>query len=192
MTFFRHGKHARRSKLRFAALPAVGALALAPVLIHPGDTMSGIAAAHGLPLAAVEQANPQVTNPNLIYAGQSLNLPGRPASESGGGGLPVTVHAAAAPAVTSSSDLADVPGVPRAFAACVALRESGNNPRAVNSIPGWIGNGGGAYGFIDSTWAGLGYSGQPFDAPVSVQKQAFSRLYATNGKQPWSPSDGCL
>ena len=51
------------------------ALALATYLVQPGDTLSGIAASHGASLAAVEAANPQVANPNLIFAGQSVEIP---------------------------------------------------------------------------------------------------------------------
>jgi len=60
--------------------------------IQPGDTMSSIAARNGISLAALERANPQVHNPNLIYAGQTLDIPGRsdsyqapPSRPSGGG-----------------------------------------------------------------------------------------------------------
>jgi hypothetical protein len=38
--------------------------------------MSAIAAAHNMSLAALEAANPQVTNPNLIHAGEVLNITG--------------------------------------------------------------------------------------------------------------------
>jgi hypothetical protein len=69
-----------------------------------------------------------------------------------------------------------------AFQACVALRESGNNP-AVGS--------GGLYGILPSTWRSLGYSGTAGSAPVSQQTQAFDRLYARFGKAPWAPYDGC-
>jgi len=61
--------------------------------IQPGDTLSGIASRFHVSLGALEGANPQVHNPNLIYAGQSLNIPGQsdtfvpaPASSGGGGG----------------------------------------------------------------------------------------------------------
>jgi len=43
-------------------------------VVQPGDTMTSIAAAHNMTLAALEAANPQVTNPNQIQAGQVLNL----------------------------------------------------------------------------------------------------------------------
>lgn len=42
--------------------------------VDPGDTMSGIANAVGVSLAALESVNPGV-NPNLIYPGQVLRLP---------------------------------------------------------------------------------------------------------------------
>jgi len=59
--------------------------------VKSGDSLSAIAAAHGVSLQALEAANPQITNPNLIYAGQTIKIPG-----SGGG-------SAAAPASTGSS-----------------------------------------------------------------------------------------
>jgi LysM repeat protein len=43
-------------------------------VVRSGDTLSSIAAAHGLSLAALEAANPQVTDPSLIYAGEVLNI----------------------------------------------------------------------------------------------------------------------
>ena len=43
--------------------------------VKSGDSMSSIATAKGVTLAALEAANPQVTNPNLIQVGQVLNLP---------------------------------------------------------------------------------------------------------------------
>ncbi len=61
--------------------------------IQPGDSMSSIAARNGVSLAALERANPQVRNPNMIYAGETLNIPGKsdsfhapaPKRSSGGG-----------------------------------------------------------------------------------------------------------
>lgn len=45
--------------------------------VRSGDTMSAIAARHNISLKALIAANPQVRNPNLIYSGQTLNIPGR-------------------------------------------------------------------------------------------------------------------
>ncbi|MBE2250732.1 MAG: LysM peptidoglycan-binding domain-containing protein [Myxococcus sp.] len=57
--------------------------------IRSGDTLSGIAARNHTTVAALLRANPQVRNPNLIIAGQRLNLPGssdsfQPAPSGGG------------------------------------------------------------------------------------------------------------
>ena len=67
------------------------------------------------------------------------------------------------------------------FQACVARRESGNNPHI----------GGGLYGILDSTWHSLGYSGHARDASVATQTAAFNTLYGRFGAAPWRPYDGC-
>jgi spore coat assembly protein SafA len=46
------------------------------VTVKSGDSLSSIAKSHGVSLAALEAANPQIRNPNLIYAGQTVHLPG--------------------------------------------------------------------------------------------------------------------
>jgi hypothetical protein len=43
--------------------------------VQPGDSLSGIADKIGVVLQALEAANPQVTNDNLIDVGQVLNVP---------------------------------------------------------------------------------------------------------------------
>lgn len=45
-------------------------------LIRSGDTLSAISREFGIPIAELMKANPQITNPNLIFAGQKLVLPG--------------------------------------------------------------------------------------------------------------------
>ena len=40
-----------------------------------GDSLAAIAAAHGLSLSQLLAANPQITNPDLIQAGQILTIP---------------------------------------------------------------------------------------------------------------------
>lgn len=44
--------------------------------IQSGDTLSRIAQRHNTSVSALMQANPQIKNANLIYAGKSLNIPG--------------------------------------------------------------------------------------------------------------------
>ncbi len=49
-----------------------------PYVVHQGDTLSGIAQNFGVSLAALEAANPQITNPNLIFPGQVILIPVNP------------------------------------------------------------------------------------------------------------------
>jgi LysM repeat protein len=44
--------------------------------IQGGDTLSALAARNKTTVAALMAANPQITNPNLIYTGANLNIPG--------------------------------------------------------------------------------------------------------------------
>lgn len=44
-------------------------------IVQPGDTMSAIARRFGVSLQALIAANPQITNPNVIFPGQTLNIP---------------------------------------------------------------------------------------------------------------------
>ena len=72
-----------------------------------------------------------------------------------------------------SSDLAAVPGVPREFAACVALRESTDGAGSSN-----------IYGILPSN----GYSS---GMGLPEQKRLFASMYARSGTSPWAPYDGC-
>jgi hypothetical protein len=68
--------------------------------------------------------------------------------------------------------------------ACIRMHESGdryNTPAAP----------GGAYGFLESTWLSLGYSGWPYEAPPAVQDNAVLYLYNELGWQPWSTRFVC-
>jgi len=178
------------------------AAALVAYLVQPGDTLSGIAASHGVSLAAVEAANPHLANPNLIYVGQTVDLPegssAKPASPATQGSTATasasqgtsarqsyqspssiasaTTQASSTASGYSSSSLSDIPGVPQSFAACVAYRESTDlqNPAA----------NGNAYGIIPA-------SGYNVDGTsLANQKQVFAELYAQDGTSPWA-SDGC-
>jgi hypothetical protein len=201
------------------------AVALVAYLVQRGDTLSGISTSHGASLNAVESANPQFSDPNLIYVGQTVHIPEGSSSwhqsstpysytsssstgnstgaDSGGQSAraytsPSSVastatrssssgtasdpasgsssSAASGSSSVSASSLADVPGVPQAFAACVAFRESTDlqNPAAD----------GNAYGIIPAS----GYD--VYGTSLANQKQVFAELYAQYGTAPWA-SDGC-
>ncbi len=46
------------------------------VTVRSGDTLSAIASRNGVSVSALIAANPQISNPNLIYPGQTVHLPG--------------------------------------------------------------------------------------------------------------------
>ncbi len=170
----------------------LAAAALVAYLIKPGDTLSGIAASHGAKLAAVEAANPQIKNPNLIFPGQTIKLPkgstASPPSHSTSAHKSAQSHSAPSQGSSShtttgsyssgysSSSLSDIPGVPSSFAACVAYRESTDlqNPAA----------NGNAYGIIPAS----GYN--VYGTSLAHQKQIFAQLYRQYGTRPWA-ADGC-
>lgn len=106
---------------------------------------------------------------------------------------PQTPAPAATPIQGGSGDSpgwVPVPGMPDSFSKCVEMRESSDNPLSVNAIPGYIGNGGGLFGDLKSTWNGYDGYAQPFQAPVSVQVQFNSNLFKQYGTSPWD-ADSC-
>jgi LysM repeat protein len=52
--------------------------------IQSGDTLSQIAQQNGMSVDQLLAANPQITDPNMIFAGQALNIPGAAATAQGG------------------------------------------------------------------------------------------------------------
>lgn len=151
------------------------------------DTMSQIAESHGLPLSKLEMWNPQVTDPDYIVVGEHLNLSGTasPSSIAGAYHTQPSTTTQAEPQ-QQSQGTASIP----AWATCIVQRESGGNPGAVNSVPGYQGNGGGLFGDLTSTWNNYEGYAQPFDAPVSVQVQFNNQLHAQDGLSPWA-ADHC-
>ena len=70
-----------------------------------------------------------------------------------------------------------VPAVLQRIAQC----ESGGNPRAVSADGRYRGK----YQFDIATWRGLGGSGDPAQAPESVQDRLAIKLYRQRGTAPW-------
>lgn len=68
-----------------------------------GDMLSSIAASYGIPLQQLIQANPQVMNPDLIYPGDQINLPG--------GAGQGAAEGAMSPTAFSSQPVAATPGI---------------------------------------------------------------------------------
>lgn len=159
------------------------------VPVAAGDTLSQIAAANGASLSSVEAANPGISDPNLIFVGQSVVVPtggsfaqwtpqsSGSSSDSQPSPQAVPTSSPVSPASTSDSGgLDDIPGVPSSFVSCVAFRESTNGTNAAYN--------GGDYGII--TASGINVNGQSLGA----QKAAFKQIYDTTGPSAWS-ADGC-
>jgi len=142
-----------------------------PSMIVPGERLivpSGLRVSRWLVRAAT--AAPRHARPVAVA---------RPPS-----GAPVSGGASAADTVASAAARRATPG---SFRSCVIQRESSGNPRAVNPSSG----AGGLYGFLPSTWHGLGFSGLPENASVAEQNYAFAKEYAQSGTSAWAPYDGC-
>lgn len=187
------------------------AVALAAYLVQPGDTLSGIAASHSVSLAAVEAANPHISNFNLIFAGQSIELP------SGSSAAAVITGGQAAPAQQSVSVKQSVPvqqsapsySSPSSTASATATvhqssstGSSGYSSSSLSDIPGVPSSlascvayrestdlqnpaaDGNAYGIIPAS----GYN--VYGTSLAHQKQVFAELYAQDGGSPWA-ADGC-
>jgi hypothetical protein len=186
------------------------AVALAAYLVQPGDTLSGIAASHSVSLAAVEAANPHVSNFNMIFAGQTIELP------AGSSATAVITGSHAAPAQQSASYQHSVPvqqsapsyTSPSSTASASAVTHtsstgsSGYSSSSLSDIPGVPSSlaacvayrestdlqnpaaNGNAYGIIPAS----GYNVE--GASLAQQKQVFAQLYAQDGGAPWA-ADGC-
>jgi LysM repeat protein len=171
----------------------IAGLAAGPALasthtVQSGDTISGIAARAGLSVGQVQAANPQIGNPDVITVGELVNVPdGATGTTSPAPASPATGTSTGSSASTSTDTGASTGAssgsgsAPSSYQQCVAWRESSNNPSSPDGL----------YGILPSTWASLGYSGSAGQASVAQQDEAFQRLYAQYGTQPWSPYDGC-
>src|SRR5437870_21495 len=47
-----------------------------PITVQPGDSLWALAQRYGTTVDDLVAANPEIQNPNLIYAGEELNVPG--------------------------------------------------------------------------------------------------------------------
>lgn len=60
--------------------------------VQRGETLSSISRHYGVPVAAIMRANPQLRNPNLIFAGTRIWIPGSWSGGPGTGGPCRAVH----------------------------------------------------------------------------------------------------
>ena len=174
--------------------------------VQPGDTLSGIAASHGLAgWSQIYEDNHAAigANPNFILPGEVLVLPGPGSAYSAGAPDPVsvavTVRAPAREPVrehvayrhtqqsswkAAASSFSAAPG---SFQSCVIARESGGNAQVMNGSGHY-----GLYQFSYAAWTGAGGAAADFGhASVAEQNQVFAQAYAAFGTSPWAPYDGC-
>lgn len=109
---------------------------MATIQIKPGDTLSGLAQAHGTTVQNLMHANPNITNPDLIMAGANLNLPSQPSVQTEPRGVipvsslsqptavPETPRIERGESPTIERTLTDMPPVERVEARPVDTRES--------------------------------------------------------------------
>lgn len=76
--------HRPRSLATVLTIVAVGFSGLAQYTVRQGDTLSAIARRFGVSVAALAEAN-DLADPNLIAAGQRLEIPGAATGATGGG-----------------------------------------------------------------------------------------------------------
>ena len=90
---------------------------------------------------------------------------------------PATLRALGLVASGSQSRSTRLPAVLKKIAQC----ESGGNPRAVSPNGKYRGK----YQFDQATWEAYGGSGDPAEAPESVQDRVALKLYRARGTAPW-------
>jgi hypothetical protein len=193
------------------------AVALAAYLVQPGDTLSGIAASHSVSLAAVEAANPHISNFNMIFAGQTIELPAGSSATAvitGSHAAPAQQHAApaqqsasfkhsvpvqqSAPSYTSPSSTASATAVTHTS----STGSSGYSSSSLSDIPGVPSSLAACVAYRESTdlqnpaangnaYGIIPASGYNVEgASLAQQKQVFAQLYAQDGGAPWA-ADGC-
>jgi LysM repeat protein len=158
------------------------------VVVKPGDSLSSIATTNNTTYERVFYANKKIADPDVIYPGQKLRIPGkkeklkkRPLATvqlaapvaSGTGSVASYQSAAPRPAVSAPSVGA---GVWDQLAAC----ESGGN-WAINTGNGFYGG----LQFTISSWAAVGGSGLPSSASRAEQIMRGKMLQARQGWGAW-------
>jgi hypothetical protein len=154
--------------------------------VQAGDSLSSIADSEQLESwRPLWNANPDLQDPDLIYAGQKLTVPQGPTDDRP---LPqAAVLPQAAPMQAAPANRSVHRSAPANYAAGSAgiferirQRESGGN-YAANTGNGYYG----AYQFSLGTWRGVGGSGLPSEASPAEQDMRAQMLYERRGCSPW-------
>jgi LysM repeat protein len=159
-------------------------------VVQPGDNLSEIAQTEQLDSwLPLWNANPSLTDPDLIYAGEQLIVPQGPTTN-----RPLPADTVATPtrtyapaggqlsyqSVTPNAQTANYSAGAPGILARVRMRESGGN-YADNTGNGYYG----AYQFSLGTWESVGGSGLPSNASPAEQDMRAQMLYSQRGCSPW-------
>jgi LysM repeat protein len=168
--------------------------------VHQGDTLSGLAKKFGLPSwRTLFNANPAINNPNLIFVGQRLVVPGHgDAKAAVKHAKSVAKKAVAKKAVTKKATVkrsAKKASVKKSTVRRTTARAStgGNGVwdrlAMCESTGNWsINTGNGFYGglqFTLSSWRAVGGSGMPHHASKAEQIARAKKLKAIQGWGAW-------
>jgi LysM repeat protein len=150
--------------------------------VAPGDSLSSIAGKNKTTYVRLFNANPKISDPNLIFPGQTLRVPA--ASEQ----LPDRLKPASAAAPAQSS--APQPRASVSYApAATPVSGIWNQLAQCESGGNWSANtGNGYYGglqFTQSSWQSVGGSGNPSQASASEQIARAKILQARSGWGAW-------
>jgi LysM repeat protein len=141
--------------------------------IASGDTLSGIASKFGISVSSLEAAN-GITNPDMIYAGQTLVIPS-------GGSTSTTSSGSSQQLGGSYQDMINqVFGQYGSQAVRVAMCESTMNPNAYNGVLGAAG----LFQIVPGTFASTSYAGQSVYNPETNIRAAYE-IFARDGYS-WS------
>ena len=157
------------------------------VAVAPGDNLTSLAAANGTSYQRLYDANPDITNPDLIIPGQEIRVP-TPDEVLATRPLPVTVVAAAPPAPASVAPAARSTAAPSS-APAVAGGSVWDGLAACESGGNWaINTGNGFYGglqFTLASWNAVGGTGMPNEASREEQIARGQILQARGGWGNW-------
>jgi LysM repeat protein len=164
-----------------AETPATPPPAAQTIKVQPGDTLDKIAQDHGTTYQRLFNANPDIADPNIIYADETIRIPA-PDEQLAERSLPSAV--ASAPAAPVSTK---IPAAQPATATVggdvwdrLAQCESGGN-WAINTGNGYAGG----LQFSQSTWEANGGSGSPAAASREQQIAVGQNIVARSGWSAW-------
>ncbi|HLI51465.1 MAG TPA: LysM peptidoglycan-binding domain-containing protein [Thermomicrobiaceae bacterium] len=133
--------------------------------VQPGDTLWGIAVNLGVSVQSLIAANPSIGNQNLIYAGETLSLPGSTPGSASSSGSSIASVVPAAEVKQLLDQYASVYGLDPLLVEAIAWQESGWQQGVVSSA--------GALGVMQllpstANWIAADVVGQPLDVANSV------------------------